>query len=786
MKTPKIAREADCAHCPLQSWTNALVPSTPLKSQKLIVVLDYPGVHEAWHKRPLAGQYFDLLEAAFKHYGISMDEVYITNALLCVPKYIKGQDDKIESAVKACGGRLRFVLEQFDDDTVVIAMGRWAARALGIDNADRFQAEALTGKTALAVLSIGEVVNRPDQFYKWQRGIGKALLGGRVDLPETHVQRWDDVFPEWSDLDNADAIAVDIETNTLDRNADGGEVLQIGIGVEQGKRQDYYILTDTHYDVRTWMHKFFSRYGHKIGGHNFKFDVLWLNKKFNVPMDFGWDTMLMANTLHEYWYKSLKDLATFYFDAEDYEMTLKTYLTKKFRFLRDRHYGNVPAHMLSEYLVKDLQYTLHLKRALESELKAVGRYEMPYLNYEMPLNRELCEIERGGIHVDEARRTEAAAKFQEDMASWRETIYVQSEGAIQNPNSTQQVQRYLWDDQGIPFPRMPGYKKPTTAGPVLAAIRDAHPVVESIIRFRRVSKLYGSYVKNLDDFLHGGKVYPSFKQAHVKTGRLSAEDPAIQTIPRKDARKDGDGNYGQVVKSMYIPDPGQCLVAVDGSQWELRVATALSLDPYLLKVYNDGIDFHGAMCDLLYGPGWNSAMRADEKRIMFGLLYGGTLESLVSVAELTDEQKQRVIAVFNTELTRLLAWRDEMLEIAKSKGVYVAPHYNRAFHFDLITPANERDVRKFAVNWPVQGIASMITSEAIFRCNKKLREWNARIITTVHDSIIATCPPEYKRQVALVIANALQDAGSRAFPQLPWVAEAEWGWDWGHLEPLEV
>jgi DNA polymerase I-like protein with 3'-5' exonuclease and polymerase domains len=617
-------------------------------------------------------------------------------------------------------------------------------------------------------------VQPPVEEIRWVRSVSQ--------LPEVY---WFDQFP---------VIAVDIETNTLDRNALDARVLQVGIGVSKVASGDprtcgvvTYILTESVLNTlpgRVFLHELYTKNRDKIGGHNYKFDILFQRQHLGVPMYVAWDTMLMANVIHEAWFKSLKDLATFYHDADDYELALKNYLKQTYRKKVDQHYGNVPESMLGEYLKLDLTYTLQLYYDLREELEELGRWEHPYTSYEIPLNNTLCVVEWGGFRVDETKRTWASDMMGAEVDRLAKVVIDLSNGQIENPNSPVQIAKYLWDVLKLPFPRMSGYSYPTTANPVLEETRDLHPIVPAVIKYRRVTKLKSSYIDNLDKFLHNGYVFPGYKQAHVKTGRLSAADPAIQTIPRKDKRKDGDGNYGQIIKTLYVPDPGHTLVAVDGSQWELRVAAGWSQDTYLLKVYNDGIDFHGAMCDLLYGTGWNSAMRADEKRIMFGLLYGGSLESLVSVANLTIEQKTRVMNVFNTELTGLIKWRDIMFKQAQT-GSIVSPYFNRAFHFDLITKGNKRDVEKWAVNWPVQGTASMITCEAATQALPRLAPTGARIVATIHDSIIASTPVEYKQQVAKIVSEELEAAGSRAFSSLPWVAEAEVGDSWGAMEAFD-
>jgi DNA polymerase-1 len=192
------------------------------------------------------------------------------------------------------------------------------------------------------------------------------------------------------------------------------------------------------------------------------------------------------------------------------------------------------------------------------------------------------------------------------------------------------------------------------------------------------------------------------------------------------------------------------------------------------------------MCDLLYGPGWTSAMRTIEKNIVFGLLYGGKLESLVSVAHIPDEVKLRVLNVFNTKLLRILAWRDELFNQAKTLGVITSPYFNRDFHFDLVTQANQRDIQKECVNYPVQGTAADITNLAMVRALPKLRSIGASIVATVHDSILVDTPIHRAIEAANILARELALAGAQVFPIIPWQAEAEMGFRWGELKPMEL
>jgi uracil-DNA glycosylase family 4 len=170
---PKQAMRADCANCPLLDWKNQLVPSSKgVEGPDLIVVADWPGHHEAFTKQPLTGTNLQVLNSVLSHYGIDTSRVYITNALLCHPQFIKDNPAQLEKAIAACRGRLQYTLEQFSADVPVLALGNWAQQALGIEPF-RWQPEVLTGKWAIGTWGVAHVMAQPDKFYQFKRSLQK-------------------------------------------------------------------------------------------------------------------------------------------------------------------------------------------------------------------------------------------------------------------------------------------------------------------------------------------------------------------------------------------------------------------------------------------------------------------------------------------------------------------------------------------------------------------------------------------------------------------------------------
>jgi DNA polymerase-1 len=166
-----------------------------------------------------------------------------------------------------------------------------------------------------------------------------------------------------------------------------------------------------------------------------------------------------------------------------------------------------------------------IRRALE-ETGATRLYE----DVERPLIRVLAKMELAGIAVDidklraigdeltsEARRLEAEVQ--------------QLAGEEFNVNSTPQLRRILFDKlQLVPQKRTKtGY---STDAQSLLRLRDAHPLVDTLLRYREVEKLRSTYGEGLlAEVAPDGRIHASFNQTVARTGRLSSDQPNLHNIP---------------------------------------------------------------------------------------------------------------------------------------------------------------------------------------------------------------------------------------------------------------
>jgi DNA polymerase-1 len=735
-------------------------------------------------------------------------DVYYTNATMCWPVVKANKEQHLEAALQQCRGRLRYTLEQLPP-VPVLALGRWTQRALGIQVAERWEQEGLANKPALAGTHPAAALDNPTQMVYFEKLLDKFAVGpkGRPQYPGDKVYTVDPhPLPEINSTYGR--ICLDIEANTTQWYAKEGHIFLVGIATQSGQR---WLFTDEFMeqpDFQAWLRAFIAHHGPQAGGHNYKFDTLFLNRQFRTPLVVGWDTISMVNVLHEHWHKDLKSLATYFFEADDYaERLVRSWLKANVKKAKDRTFDKVPTEQIHEYLLCDIDYNLQLSFALEAGLNTTEQWEMPYQQHEIPQVNLLTHVENTGFAVDLERVAQERVAMGRDIELLAEAVQDFSGGTITKPGSLKQVQVYLYKKKKRPVAGYTAKGAPRVDKEALRQNEDL-PTVKALQAYRRVRKLKTSYVDNLFQFIVYDKygtprVHPIMKHWNAVTHRLAVEKPALQTIPHRDEKTDTvatvvvervqqshpdhhfDGDYGTRIRGCYTASPGNILVGGDGKCWEAACATAQSQDEFLANLFRTGQDPHSGLCDRLYGHGWTKADRVREKNVFFGWMYGGSLGALVHETGLPKEDVAAVIEFLEANLTGLNEWRLRLLAAAK-RGLIMLPHYNYHYHWDLITQRFLRDLPKQAVNYPTQGLGSMLICRAAILAQPALKLLSADIVMLVHDSFYADVPKSCVDEAARMINDAIVQAGKEFSDFIPWRADIETGYRWSEMKEYEV
>lgn len=798
MTTDRKFLGAECANCPLKKF--ASVPSRPVAGPAFAIVGEGPGFEEILVKEPFVGTAGKLLNQMLKAVGLDRSKASVYNATSCFPNIEdKRQKDKaVAEAVRLCSGRLMRELADLPKDVPILVLGTPARDALGMKSRDRWEITN-TGHRALATYHPAAALYMPGMAVHTYAALYKFATPwpDYPGIPDFDIWRGGP-WPRWLfDISPDDFITLDVE-------ADGPEwygrnrLLYLGIAAPKVPGRDprevgsnvllmpeKFIYSTVGRDL---VHYLFERYPGQVGGHNFKFDMNFLASQMHLGDDYEWwDTILMSRDLNEHWIKGLKPLSVYFFDVEDWKERIVEPLLKKEEsdkeFDDEINYALVPVEELTEYLAHDVHYNLLLAYQMREELQATKCYDVPYKSYEVPHARELHLVEQRGVAVDIDGAVEAEKFFEAESARLTELLAEQSNGVIKNPRSWMQVGRFWYDVLHFPPPNIVGKPARTTCDAAIDKFLKYHPSVETLSGFRKVDKMLTSYVRPIIRFavLIDGvwRVFPSYKQAHVTTGRLSAKNPAIQTTPRD------DDEYGLLIKNLFIAPPGFKLVAVDGSQWELRVIAAWSLDPKMLEIYRRGGSIHKETADLFFPVGWDHHLYVRVKNFVFAWAYGGKAESAVYVFELPTSKRVELVGLFNEMFAGAVVFRERLYKMASTTGEIKTP-LGHIIHYPVVTQYNQRDVEKTAINYPIQGTASQLISVAGFRSGDALRRLGAYPIIYKHDEIVAEVPEDKINEVARLLSDAIVGTAQEVFPVIPWVAEAEVGQRWGSMEGYSI
>ena len=81
--------------------------------------------------------------------------------------------------------------------------------------------------------------------------------------------------------------------------------------------------------------------------------------------------------------------------------------------------------------------------------------------------------------------------------------------------------------------------------------RGEHPIIETLIAYRQLSKLLSTYLLGLHPLINPntGRIHTHFNQMATVTGRLSSTEPNLQNIPTRT-------DVGRRMREMFVPGEG--------------------------------------------------------------------------------------------------------------------------------------------------------------------------------------------------------------------------------------
>lgn len=772
---------AKCYECPLAGYGPA-VPGYGPEDADIIFVGEAPGQQEVLDGIPFVGQSGKLLHAMLDEIKFE-GTLYKTNIVACRPP---GNRTPTQHEVACCVPRLRNELNQ-QKSKKIVSLGKTAHDFFNVP----FQPGILKGWNDFTVMPTWHpayVLRDPSQADVFKKTMERAAYGPWdlefIPKPALVWPKTPEELESVLEYCKDDAwVAFDIESanvqwyDTKERPADVILMLQIAWTEEWAVIVGDDLLYDYRDEVTPILQKFFNRV--RTCAHNGKFDTVFQEHHLDLHIRLDFDTLLAHYIINENIAHGLKGLASLYLGMIDYEKdTIQPYLKT-----RNDDYSKVPSYTLAVYGAWDVVVTLRLRDIFEKELRQNGQYDLPFLYPIMSACRQFHYAELRGMAVDVEQLDWMNEQFGNEVDELIRNMREVTEEPNLNPRSPQQLAALFYDKWNFPLAKVRKAGPRSTNKEVLQKLEGKHPVIEMLTEFRRIDKMWGTYVKNINKYLSPeGRVHADFRIPGTEVGRISVADPPLQTIPRP------DDYYGAMIRSAFIGAHGMVLIVCDYSQAELRVFACEANEPFLLKVYAEGRDLHSEVAVGMFGEGFTKAQRVQCKMFNFSYLYGGNEYSFAKDAGLNIAVAKQFVHDYNRLMPVGLEYKREQFKKLKRDG-YVETIFHRRRHFPLLTDANREEARKACVHMPIASTANDLTLMSGIAIQKQMPEFNVKrlheipgVVLEVHDSVIAEVPENEAEDVAKMMHETMERVASEVYPQLPWKADADIGKRWA--EPL--
>lgn len=436
-------------------------------------------------------------------------------------------------------------------------------------------------------------------------------------------------------------------------------------------------------------------------------------------------------------------------------------------------FGEVAEEGLFSFFSGSLRTLQEAAPLLQQELDAAGMQDL-YDTIENPLVRVLARIEMVGVAVDADALDVLDETFRAKLEEYEKEVYAAA-GEAFNINSPKQLGEILFEKLHLPHGKKTktGY---STNADVLERLRDAHPIVEAVLNWRKLQKLLSTYVEGLRQHIASdGRIHSTFRQTVAATGRISSTDPNLQNIPVRTEE-------GRELRKVFVAGQGKKLVDADYSQIELRILAALSGDETMIEAFQQGMDIHrktAAEVNHVAPEEVTPLQRSYAKAVNFGIIYGISDFGLSRDLNIPRKEAKAYIDSYKETYPMIRQYMETIVAEAKRSG-YVDTVYGRRRQIPELKSKNP-NLRSFgervALNTPIQGTAADVIKLAMIRVDQALAERvpSARLVLQIHDELIVETPAQYVEEVGEIVVSCMEEVGDFA---VKLVADMESGNSW--------
>ena len=393
---------------------------------------------------------------------------------------------------------------------------------------------------------------------------------------------------------------------------------------------------------------------------------------------------------------------------------------------------------------------------------------------EIPLSYTLGDMEYNGVYVDKEILNQMGIEIKNKIFEVEKNIY-EIVGHEFNISSPQQLGTVLFEELNLPSKKK-GKTGYSTAADVLNKLVDKHPIINMIIEYRMLTKLYNTYIEGLISSIHpDGKVHTIYTQTLTRTGRLSSIEPNLQNIPIR-------YEYGKLIRKAFLPSPNSLILSSDYSQIELRVLAHMANVEALIDAFNNDIDIHTKTASDIFNVPISEvtkSMRRIAKAVNFGIIYGISGYGLSENLGISTKEASNFIEQYLNMYPGIKTYMDETIKKAH-ENKYVKTLFNRKRNIPELDNKNymiRSGAERIALNTPIQGTSADIIKIAMVEASKKLKENNmkTKMILQVHDELIFDVFKDELDMVKEIVKETMEGVCKMS---VPLKVDIEVGTDW--------
>jgi DNA polymerase-1 len=308
----------------------------------------------------------------------------------------------------------------------------------------------------------------------------------------------------------------------------------------------------------------------------------------------------------------------------------------------------------------------------------------------------------------------------------------------------------------------PSGNKSASADQLKLLARDGNAEVkqlaETALKQRKADKLASTYFSNFITDNINGFVHPSIRTMGARTGRMTIQNPALQTLPKGD----------DTVRRAFIPrDEDHVIITSDLDQVEFRMFSTMSQDVNLINLFNmadaTGSDPFTEIGREVYND--PSMVKSDKRRglikgVVYGRLYGAGVAKQALTAGVPEDQMRAVSNAFDERYPGMALFQKKVEDIgmrrlnAEGQG-YVNTWTGRRL------PCDEDRVYTLT-NYLIQGGAAEVFKSNLVKLDQA--DLTELLIVPVHDEIVLNAPREDAEEIKQLVRQCMTTTEGWAVP----------------------